>query len=280
MKRAFTFFIGCFFYFGVSNAQESVTDTARVFRITLSDESEILCNIRGESNDTLTVLTLSRVQIYIPVRQIKKKQELRGTVESGGFVKYDPNITRLFFAPTAETLPQGTGYFAVYELFFPFLAFGVTDRFTISGGMTLFPGVAQQVFYLTPKYRVWKEENVSISAGALFISAFEQTINIAYAVTTFRSRRGSFTAGAGWGMTNSVFGPRPLITAGGEFQLSNYTKLITENWLPPEGEGALLSFGLRFFGEHLAADFGLFTFTGEDMGSWPFFPWVGFVYNF
>lgn len=40
-----------------------------------------------------------------------------------------------------------------------------------------------------------------------------------------------------------------------------------------------ISLGIRFFGSHLAADFGLIT-SPEASGSFPFFPWLGFAYNF
>lgn len=62
--------------------------------------------------------------------------------------------------------------------------------------------------------------------------------------------------------------------------MSNSIKLLTENWIPHgEASGALISLGIRFFGKHLAADFGLMTSTKAN-GSWPFIPWLGFCYNF
>ena len=47
------------------------------------------------------------------------------------------------------------------------------------------------------------------------------------------------------------------------------------------GDVHLLSGGIRFFGENLAADFALiFPLTGEGIEGFPFLPWIGFAYNF
>ena len=45
----------------------------------------------------------------------------------------NPNSTRLLFAPTGQMLKKGEGYFSDYELFFPGVAYGVTDNFSIGG---------------------------------------------------------------------------------------------------------------------------------------------------
>ncbi len=68
---------------------------------------------------------------------------------------------------------------------------------------------------------------------------------------------------------------------GGDVQLSNSVKLISENYIPigTEDGSLLYSFGIRFFGDNLSADLGFFGVTEETEG-WPFAPWVGFAYNF
>ncbi len=67
---------------------------------------------------------------------------------------------------------------------------------------------------------------------------------------------------------------------GGEYQITKSMKIISENWIPATTEIAFLSFGLRFFGESLAADLGLIHPFKADMGGFPFMPWLGFTYNF
>ncbi|MBU0560287.1 MAG: hypothetical protein KKG93_12035 [Bacteroidetes bacterium] len=77
-------------------------------------------------------------------------------------------------------------------------------------------------------------------------------------------------------MTNS-----PILLIGAEFQASNSIKLITENWILPQDSPSIISFGIRFFGDYLAADFALITTSeGFENDGFPFIPWIGFAYNF
>jgi hypothetical protein len=72
-----------------------------------------------------------------------------------------------------------------------------------------------------------------------------------------------------------------VLLAGGEAHLSNSVALITENWFPLGSDVQLLSFGLRFFGDHLSADLGFwYPLTREGTEGFPFLPWLGFCYNF
>jgi hypothetical protein len=50
--------------------------------------------------------------------------------------------------------------------------------------------------------------------------------------------------------------------------------------LTTEGSHPLISFGIRFYGEHIAGDFGLFFPTGVDTEGFPALPWIGFIYNY
>ena len=68
---------------------------------------------------------------------------------------------------------------------------------------------------------------------------------------------------------------------GGEAQVSNIAKLLTENWIFTSGDDFMMfSGGIRLFGENLAVDFGLVT-SDEAFsdGGFPFFPWVDFAVN-
>jgi hypothetical protein len=69
-----------------------------------------------------------------------------------------------------------------------------------------------------------------------------------------------------------------LLLIGGETQVSNSAKLITENWIFTGGDGTILfSGGIRFFGETLAVDLALITTAEAFEGhGFPFIPWVDF----
>ncbi len=75
-----------------------------------------------------------------------------------------------------------------------------------------------------------------------------------------------------------------VIMAGGELQLSNSIKLITENYVGfgDGSTGGIGSGGVRFFGDQIAVDLALFRpfGSGDDWAGFPFVPYVGFAYNF
>jgi hypothetical protein len=210
---------------------------------------------------------------------ISENELIEGEISDGEFVRYDPNRTRLLFGPTARTLKQGKGYFSTYEIFFPSIAYGMTDFITLSGGFSLVPGVSEQVIYLGTKARFIESEVVTLGGGFIYAHVEDSDFATAYGVVSIGSQRAALTVGLGWGFIDWEFSGTPALMIGGEVQLSNSIKLVTENWLPPNTDFAIISLGIRFFGDNIAADIGLVTYTDVGDG-FPFLPWLGFVYNF
>ncbi len=102
--------------------------------------------------------------IHIPISKIKHIETVPVTrIRKGEFWFPNPNITRLFFAPTARMLKQGKGYFSDYYIFFPGFAYGITDRVTLGGGLSIFPGVDMndQLFFIAPKFGLIQEKTLS-----------------------------------------------------------------------------------------------------------------------
>jgi len=252
----------------------------RVTRMVLTDDSELIGRIVNETPDTVSFQTSAGVRLDLPRKAIRSTETLDGEIQDGVFVRLDPNRTRLFFAPTGRTLPQGKGYFSAYEIFFPFLAVGITDFVTLGGGISLFPGAKEQIVYLAPRIRIVHIEGFDLSGGVLYLSVSKQSGGMLYGVGTIGSPRAGLTVGLGWGFSEGEYSHAPTVVLGGEAQVTNSIKLITENWFNSNIGQGLISFGLRFFGEQIAGDFGLMrstTWGGEGL---PFLPWIGFAYNF
>jgi hypothetical protein len=258
----------------------SQNDTSKVQRITLTDGSKLIGKIVSDSTSKVVFRTSSGVQMEIDKSSIEEIKFIEGEWVKGEFIREDPNQTRLFFAPTARALKQGRGYFSAYEIFFPMLAIGITDFITLAGGMSLFPGASEQIIYIAPKVRLVHLDNFDLAGGVLYMSVSDHTFGITYGVATVGTSTASLTLGLGWGFVDSELSDDPSLVIGGEVQLSNSIKLITENWFPPKMDGGLVSFGIRFFGESIAGDFGLMRSTNSSSSGFPFLPWVGFVYNF
>jgi hypothetical protein len=271
-----------FFVFSANVFAQQDSTISEVHKIHLKDGSVLVGYIQSENDSLLTFKTLSNMELLIARDQILKRETTSGTLVRGEFWRRDPNRTRMLFAPTARPLKTGQGYFSIYEVFFPFVAVGLTDFLSIAGGMTLVPGAESQLFYIAPKITPVHVENFDLAAGVLYIliPADSENAGIVYGVSTYGTDKASLTVGLGWGFMGDDFSDKPVLVLGGDVRLSHKTKLITENWILPNSDVSLVSLGIRFFGESLAADFGLVYPAGEDPEGFPFLPWVGFAYNF
>jgi hypothetical protein len=262
---------------------DTTVSSPRLYRVSLKDGSELIGVILRQTADSLMFRTGANLTFTVSRLQVAELNELSGTFADGEYRRSDPNRSRLFFGPTAR--PVHGGYFADYEIFLPFLSFGIADIVTVSGGMTLFPGATEQLYYIAPKVSVpLGTENVSLAGGVLYTnitSGETGGAGIAYGVTTIGSSSAALTVGFGLGFAGGEFAKSPIVLLGGEARLSNSVALISENWIPTGSDVQLISFGFRFFGDHLSADLGFFyPLTNSSTTGFPFLPWLGFCYNF
>jgi hypothetical protein len=269
-------------FLSAAQLQQSDTTISVITRLELEDGSSLIGHVVQEEAGTLKMVTLSGLEVTIPLHKVVRREIIKGEIIEGKFWPDDPNSTRLLFAPTGKPLSAGQGYFSVYEIFFPFIAYGVTNSFTVAAGMTLLPGAESQAIYLAPKVTPLQRDNFDLSAGVLYIKIPDEqdAAGIVYGVSTYGNEKRSLTAGMGYGFAGGDFAKKPVFMLGGEIRASRSIKWISENWLSPGENAYLLSLGLRFFGERLAADFALMRPLDVDMDGFPFFPWIGFAYNF
>jgi hypothetical protein len=266
----------------ISIAQQDTT-IHKPARITLADESELIGTIVQRDSTSLIFKTVGNITITIPNNQIRTIEYLSGKIIGGKYVASDPNRTRLLFAPTARPVEAGQGYFSVSQIFFPMLAVGIENVVTLAGGISLFPVASNQLVYFAPKVTPLNREDLTVGAGLFYLKSTDSGtdgLGFYYGVGTYGREDRAITVGLGWGFSGTDVSDKPVFLLGGEQSLSNSIKLITENWIVPDSEVDLLSLGIRFFGEKLAADIGLIYPSGSRITGFPFFPWVGFVYNF
>jgi len=259
----------------------SAQDT--LVRVVLNDGTELIGRIISQDAATIDFMTTGGLQVQILRSMVKEIEPLEGEVRDGEYRRIDPNGTRLFFGPTARPLKSGRGYFSAYEIFLASLAIGIGDVFSMAGGMSLLPGAEQQLFFLAPRIFASVGSSVDVAAGLLYggVTGEEDNAGIVYGVTTVGSPYVSLTLGLGYGFSGDDFAEDPIILAGFEAQLSSSVKFISENWIVVGSDVIPVSFGIRFFGDHLAADFAFFYPLGsEEMEGFPFVPWIGFAYNF
>ncbi len=274
-----------------------IPDSTQVQIITTQDKSTMMGRIL-EIREKEIVFNAEFGKVVIPIEKILSIETVPiASLKQGEYWFPNPNATRLFFAPTARMLKKGDGYFADYYLFFPAVAYGITDNITIGGGMSLIPGVDidKQIFYFTPKVGLSATKNFTLGVGALIIKipdfdededispedeeARSPLLSLLYGVGTFGSNNSSLTVGVGYGFVDDEPADRPLIVIGGEHRISRRLALVTENWVVPGAENPLVSYGMRFFGEKMSVDLALLNTLGKE-AVFPGIPYVDFVFNF
>jgi hypothetical protein len=252
-----------------------------VTELQLRDGTVYIGHIIEESDTEVVLRTSSGTVVRVAKSQIVSRKRIQGRVSGDGFRRFDPNNSRLFFAPTGRTLDQGTAYLSAYYVFFGFVGYGVTDRFTLAGGTLLIPEAFGDLLYLAPKFQVMQKGNNSVSVGVLAGLLDGTGAGIGYASFTKGQPDQSFTLGVGFAYGDGdVFSKDPLIVIGGEKQLGRRTKLVGEAYALPTVTDAAFVYlgGIRFYNSNLAADIGLIGAVGEDGGG--ALPWVSFAYLF
>lgn len=257
----------------------------KYYKLILIDDSELTGTIINEDSVKIQFLTMAKLDITVKRSQIKNIVDISANIIKDVYFPDDPNNTRLLFAPTAKPLKSGKGYFAIYELFFSFLGYGIGDILTLAGGMSLIPGATSQIVYFAPKLTFINSPNVSVATGLIHFSATSSSeanegIGITYGVATYTGERVAFSAGLGWGYAGEDYTSKPILMGAVELRASRYSKVIVETWFPPEVNAGVGGMGVRFFGSNFAADLAFLYMIGEDAGDFPLIPWVSVVYNF
>ena len=246
----------------------------------LKDGSRLYGYVEASTPDKIVFRTVTGAVVEVDRTQVASLEPARGRLADGEFLPSDPNPTRLFFAPTGRSLRRGEGYVGVYEILLPFVQFGVTDRLSVGAGTPMFfGGGAEHPFWVTPKLQVAERGPTSVAVGILhFMNVGDGNFGIAYAVTTYGESDNALTGGVGYAYAryDGEHDATVIGMIGGERRLGRRVKFVTENYFW-HGFG-IVSFGVRFLGERLSADVGVFAPTdGHHIVAAPV---VNFVWKF
>ena len=255
-------------------------DSTRVISVTTNDGSTFVGRVVAANPESIEMQT-SVGRVTIAFATMKPLTSIGKPGREGWFE--NPNQTRLFFAPTGQMLKKGEGYFSDYELFFPGVAYGITDNISIGGGVSLFPaGIDDQLFYITPKIGFSPSPKLHLALGAIASTVpggDNSNVGAVYGVGTAGDGDASVTGGIAYGFAGSDFTSEFAVLVGGEKRLSNRIGLVTENYFVPSSIGEpIVSGGVRFMSEKLTVDLALFNSPSNPI--FPGVPWVSFVYKF
>lgn len=267
--------------------------------IFLKDGTQLRGMLLSESLVGVTIKTDNLGEIIVTRDKIERVDKLNdGFYRNGNYWFANPNSTRYFFAPSALPLKKGEGYYQNSYLFINSVSVGVTDHFTMGGGFVLNPAFrAWGVGFLTPKYTFRSKSNVTFAVGAIVIGAYFRDSfffggnretstflgGIGYGAATFGNKEQNGTIGLGWGFGNGNISSTPTITLSYMTRVARRVGLVTENWIiiPPAGDpAAILSGGVRFFGEKMSVDLALLAPAAKGLNGFSAAPYVDFVVKF
>ncbi len=265
-----------------------VNDTTRVYAVTLTDGSRLIGQVSSLTADSVQVRGTSSATTLArsAVREVRAYRS--SNLHNGALWFDNPHATRLLFSPTAIPLQKGEGYFADFWVFFASAAVGVTDRFTVGGGMSLFPteDLTDNLVYAIPKFTVINRPEAKFAVGALAASMptgshRRESLGILYGVGTLGSRDNNVTLGTGFGYHNGTLSNTPILTLGAQARLGRRVSFITENWLVSPGDEnvGFITYGVRILGETIAIDLAFGNLT-NDHPVFPGIPLVGFATKF
>ncbi len=238
----------------------AVAAPGQLQELVLRDGTRAVGRVERIDNGRVVFRTESGAVLEVDVAQVVSASVVRGRMVDGSYWPEDSNPTRLFFAPTGRNLKRGDAYFGLYEIWMPFVQYGVTDRFSIGGGTPLFVGGGEHPVWFTPKLQLVSAPTTQASIGVMhFLNIDDASFGVAYAAVTKGTPDSAATVGLGWAYarTDGHNGGSAVLMVGGEHRLSRRMKFVTENYFF-DGHG-LLSGGIRILGERLSADVGLFT---------------------
>lgn len=237
-------------------SQDIRLNTEKLAKVDTKDGSSILGKIIDKDKDYITIKTQygeNRIKIsditktsYIDEDKYEIDKEEREDTYSA---------SHYYFTQSAFNLKKGQMYYENVYLAFNSITYGVTDHFSITGGVEIVSLLFEGQFpisFITPKVSLpFKGGAFSLSTSLAKVPG-ESAIGVFQSGVTFGDLTSNITLSAGVGY--SFDGPQESIvpiTFSGMAPLSDNVSLMTENWLFISESGGLgvFSLGLRIFGK-------------------------------
>lgn len=276
----------CFFV-QLLQAQES-NDTITYRIMTIDGNTHIGTIVKRDSSFCIFKTDLLG-DIKIPTKHIKSMHALdRAVIKNGTYWLENPQSTRYFWSPNGYGLKKGEGYYQNIWVMYSQVAVGVTDQFSIGGGLIplfIFDGAPTPV-WITPKFSLpVVKDKFNLGLGGLFgnvIGIDDGLFGIVYGTTTYGSRDQNLTIGVGWGYAGDEWADTPLINICGMIRTGPRGYIITENYYLDTGPDhlLLLSLGGRQIIKNVGLDYGAVIPLHKELDAFIAIPWLGFTIPF
>ena len=255
-----------------------------IYEVSLTSGNVFYGTIVEETPDTVRLMTETLGLISVSRQAIETMRAVNVSKRIEGENWFEnPQEARYFWQPNGYGLQEGEGYYQNVWVLFNHFAYGVSDHFTLGGGIMplfLFAGAPTPI-WITPKVHFpVVEDKVNIGVGAMLgylIGEDGFAFGIPYTVVTFGSRNTNLNLGAGWGFADGEFASTPTLSLSGMARVSRRTYLLTENYyIDAGGESVgIISLGARTITRSVGIDYGVFFPVSADIGSFVGVPWIG-----
>ncbi len=182
----------------------------------------------------------------------------------------NPAANKLFITQSGRMHAAKTGYYQNSYIFFSTLSYGITRNITVSGGISMIPGIGfeEQLKNLAVKVGTNISPNLSVSGTATYYQLFDTEFDFTslFGAVTYSKNRLDLTGGLGVATAEGST-TDPILIVGGQFRVSEKFALLSENFVFPTdevGTEPFLMFGGRFIGQRIAADLGFLTSSDID----------------
>ncbi|WP_162343903.1 hypothetical protein [Cyclobacterium salsum] len=271
-------------------AQEEQAEQVKEFvLIQTRDGNEYSGSIQSEDafrivleTEQLGTITLQRSDI-LQIRRLDRLSQVKGQ-----FWFANPQATRYYWIPNGYGLKKGESYYQNVWIFFNQVATGITDNFSIGGGVVplfLFAG-AQTPVWITPKvsFPVVKDK-INLGAGALagtVIGLDDGGFGMLYGLSTFGSRDKNLTVGLGWAFAGGSIANAPTLSVAGMIRTGPRGYFLTENYFIAAGGETIgiISAGGRRIIKRIGLDYGLFLPLAPGLDTIIAVPWLGLTVPF
>lgn len=277
-----------FVFFLTNEVHAQIERDSIKYKIETMDGNEFIGTIKEETGEHIVLQTDNLGEITVKIKDIKRRTTLETALKVGNEYWLDnPQSTRYFFQPNGYGLKAGEGYYQNVWVLFNSFAVGVTDHFSLGGGLVplfLFGGTSSPA-WLTPKLSIpVSKDKVNLGLGvfaATVIGEEDANFGILYGIGTFGTKDKNVSFGVGYGYAAGELTRRPAITLSAMIRLGPRSYFLSENYFisVEDNENVyIISFGGRHIIKKVGIDYGLFIPGISD--KFVAIPWLGLTIPF
>jgi len=242
-------------------------DSTAVIAFRLTDHSKRRGHVVAADDTSVTVATLAPAPEVLPRRSIKEWERLHGTLTPAGFRPTDLATHRLFFGPTARTIPRGGRTLADHDVFMLSGGYGVSARLMLSAATSLLEGVdsagqstSSGIAFADGRVGLARGSHMAVAVGAFWgWSSLERangSVGAGYGVATLGSDDHAVTVLGGYPFASRSFEKEAIVMLGGETRIGRRLKLMTEMWKLPQINRVAGIYGVRYLGDEFSVEVG------------------------